>query len=193
MHQNLSENILIFCLGKSVILIQTNNTGNKDAYKYPDNILDYHTSLSRYGFKIDNSVTFLIKACNNAFVSLCRSKQMSSKENYYEIAFGSDHNFKLRIRRFHQQVESYKLMHAGVLDCYEYKAFWISWINGSISIGKGVDRCQNEVLSWHDPNSFSIKSIGVMTGYGSTGEWLVLSYTGKIYLFITQLITVYLY
>ncbi|CAG2232122.1 unnamed protein product [Mytilus edulis] len=102
---------------------------------------------------------------------------MSSKENYYEIAFGSDHNFKLRVRRLHQQVESYKLMHAGVLDCNEYKAFWISWINGSISIGKGVDRCQNEVLSWHDPNSFSIKSIGVMTGYGSTGEWLVLSYT----------------
>ena len=60
-----------------------------------------------------------------------------------------------------------------ILSCEYYREFWVGWMKGTIRIGFGLTPYVNEVLQWTDPLFHDINSVGICTGYGAHGEWIV--------------------
>lgn len=59
----------------------------------------------------------------------------------------------------------------GILNPNEFRGFWIRWQNGSISVGRENEG--NPFLSWTDYERINIEYIGVCTGWGANGSWIV--------------------
>jgi hypothetical protein len=57
---------------------------------------------------------------------------------------------------------------------------WLSWENGRIKAGTGSVVDQNVLLDWTDTRPFDIKGIGIMSAWGSSGEW-IFTVKGKCY------------
>jgi hypothetical protein len=64
--------------------------------------------------------------------------------------------------------------HPGLLSCFEFKTFWISWQGGEVRVGHGYDI--NDISSvfvlWTDPSPFDVEMMGIRTGFGSNGTWI---------------------
>ena len=58
-----------------------------------------------------------------------------------------------------------------ILDCQEFKKFWLSWEEGLIRLGHGLATGVDSIIQWQDPNPYIIKGVAISTGYGATGKW----------------------
>ncbi|CAG2198494.1 unnamed protein product [Mytilus edulis] len=61
----------------------------------------------------------------------------------------------------------------GSTQCGSFQPIWISWQNGNIKIGKGLSIDSKVVIDWRDPNPFIIHGVGVRTGLGQSGQWII--------------------
>ncbi|CAC5400199.1 unnamed protein product [Mytilus coruscus] len=154
------------------IWIKTKNSGSIDAFI--PNVVDYYTSLSTYQiFPANNRfIKFHIKACAHAFVLLSSANNLQSPD-FYEICIGGGSNTKifLRVRRNGSKVPvDYPFCVSGLLSCSEHKTFIVNWeVSGRITltVETGI------VLDWTDTSPIPIKGVGLMTGWGSDGLWIV--------------------
>ena len=59
------------------------------------------------------------------------------------------------------------------LDCNSYRSFWVSWMNGKIQLGKGLNRGQNVWMSTTDTyNGVRIDDLRLWSYY-SLDKWQV--------------------
>ena len=73
--------------------------------------------------------------------------------------------------------------------CILFRWFWISWKDGLIAFGKGIEAGMDEVLFWQDVDSgHEVQSIGISTGMGNPGLFEFMSIQGTS--FLTQFIPI---
>jgi len=139
----------------------TASTGNTRAY---DRIFDEELGLTK-------SVTFTVRAAHDAHIGFFTKSK--STEEVYEIVIGGWGNSRSAIRRKNQGANKKELYRHGIVSSSEARAFWASADNGLIQLGHGIVVGQQVIFSWQDPIPLETKYVGIMTGWGSTGEWNV--------------------
>jgi Farnesoic acid 0-methyl transferase len=56
-----------------------------------------------------------------------------------------------------------------ILDANEFKSFWISWINGTISVGQGIIVGSSSFMTYTDPSPSAVNYIA-LSGYNTPGS-----------------------
>ncbi|CAC5411878.1 unnamed protein product [Mytilus coruscus] len=150
------------------VRIKTQNSGGVGLWT--PNIEDYYTNLSTFQiFLADRYIKFYVKACDNAFVLLSAATNLQSDS--YAICIGGQGNSKifLRVRR-NGAVTSISFPESGILSCSEFKVFEVNWEeSGRITLMS--DR--GTVMNWTDTTPIQIQGLGIMTGWGSEGLWIL--------------------
>ncbi|XP_023026511.2 uncharacterized protein [Leptinotarsa decemlineata] len=126
--------------------------------------LEYNFFPNSCGF-----VQFRVRAANDAHIALTTSA--AEMEPMYEIFIGGWGNSKSIIRKNRTKPEVAEVPTPGILNPNEFRGFWIRWENGNISVGR-----ENEVppfLSWTDYEQINIQYVGVCTGWGANGSWVI--------------------
>ncbi|CAG2197162.1 NUP49 [Mytilus edulis] len=124
-------------------------------------------------------LTFEVKACKHVALYASSSDNKDSTKPLYEIAIGAAHDTRTFIRRRNDASlqESSRVTKQqyieNMLNCSEYRPFWISWEAGIIIVGSGNVVGDNVIVSWIDPNPFIVKSLGILTLDMEVGEWKV--------------------
>jgi hypothetical protein len=120
---------------------------------------------------ISKAVTFSVMAGNDAHVGFF-SETMESSE-LYEIVIGGWGNSQSVIRACGQCDNEVVLADYAPLDGGEYRQFWADAVDGLVRVGEGSTVGQNTLLEWQDPDHHIAEYVGVMTGWGSGGDWEV--------------------
>jgi len=162
------------------VRISTPNQGDVDAETVA-NVYQYYTKLSTYGLSrmSGTSITFQLKSCSDAAVLLSTAEDLVSP-NFYEFFLGGSGNSMIFLSRMHGSNDD-SAMTPNLLDCDQMTSLWLSWENGRIKAGTGSVVDQNVLLNWTDTiGPFDIKGIGIMSAWGSSGEW-IFTVEGKCY------------
>ena len=62
------------------------------------------------------------------------------------------------------------MRHGAILNCKEFVAFWVSWNQGNVQIGKGLSRNQDVYMSFTDANFAGIDDVSVGS-YSAVAKW----------------------
>ncbi|KAK3083638.1 hypothetical protein FSP39_000621 [Pinctada imbricata] len=113
--------------------------------------------LEPYGItgKGRTTLIFNADACRNLFVGLMPNKYETS--SMYKIGIGRGVNGFNTIQKNDAQV---KRSDSQILDCSS-KQLWISWKDGRIAAGEGVDVTKNVAIEWTDGDPLAVNDIGV--------------------------------
>lgn len=114
-------------------------------------------------------VQFRVRAPNDAHIAL--SPSASEATPMYEVFIGGWGNSKSVIRKNRTKPEVCEANTPGYLNGDEYRGFWIRWENGNISVGTEGDA--TPFLNWTDYEQVPIEYIGVCTGWGANGSWII--------------------
>lgn len=139
---------------------------------HTENTYHYHY-LHDLGLDVTttSSVTFTVKACNDAHIALSSVKGDDSKDTY-EIVIGGWWDSQSVIRDCKQCAHMAEVRHPShPVSCTEARPFWISWSNNYIRVGTGNSVGLQQFMSWDDPSPHPVNYIAVSTGFGSTGDW----------------------
>lgn len=113
---------------------------------------------------------FKIRAAHDAHVALTTGPAES--DPMVEVFIGGWSNSKSVIRRNRTKPEKSEVDTPDALNAGEFRGFWIRWSNdGVYTVGR-----EGEVaafLSWQDPEPFLISHVGICTGWGATGSWII--------------------
>lgn len=129
--------------------------------------------LDEYGIPAQGSttLTFKVKACNDAHLAI-RTPEIDP----LEIVIGGWENNRSCIRLI-SQGDCLSINVGGVLSCDEYRVFTLDWKGRegrqvSLSLGNATSDNSKTILSL--PLKFRLLnvSIGISTGFGSSGKWL---------------------
>lgn len=119
-----------------------------------------------------SSITFDVKACNDATIVL----ESGTEGEKYEVVIGGHNNERNYIRRFDipPDNEVDDRAHPGLLSCFEFKTFWVSWQYGEVRVGHGydVDDISSVFELWTDPSPFDVQIMGIRTRFRSNGTWI---------------------
>lgn len=113
---------------------------------------------------------FDVKAEGNAFIALLSGNDDSGP--LYEIAFGMNADTYSVIRKEKIGIANWNgkvRRNQDIFRGYKVVSLFISWNNGSITIGLVGRYTFN--LTWVDPSPLSVKNIAVSTAGGLVGEW----------------------
>lgn len=125
-------------------------------------------------------LTFTVMTCHYAALLLSNTR---SGEYKYEVIIGYDRNRLVVVRdadgRIHHTIDRPDL-----LNCNEYRKFWITFTTGSIAVGTGSD-FNNGFLNWVTPQAITVSAVGLTTGEDSVGEWLFDLNAGRFVLTYT--------
>ncbi|CAH1798336.1 unnamed protein product [Owenia fusiformis] len=114
------------------------------------------------------SIKFNVMACNDAHVILLKNPGEAIADNYQIVIHGWAGNPKSVIRDANNEVTSSQ---GARLSCSEMRQFWVSWANGNIQVGEGLEIGENTFLSYRDPTPQSINALNFVTGWGASGTW----------------------
>ncbi|XP_018573689.1 uncharacterized protein LOC108912786 [Anoplophora glabripennis] len=136
------------------------------------NVIELQTEdRLEYNFFPNSSgvVQFRVRAPNDAHIVL--STAAAEVDPMYEIFIGGWGNSKSIIRKNRSKPDVAEVPTPGILNENEFRGFWVRWQNGTISVGR-----ENEVppfLSWSDTEVVHIEYVGVCTGWGARGAWII--------------------
>lgn len=144
------------------------------------------TLLSDYGYNslTENTLIFMVKACADSFVAMKTSTASAVSDDTYELVIGSYGGSRV-VMRLNEDTKI-NLAKTELLSCFAFRPFWLYWTNDSCSLGKGLDVGVDELINWSWNVNTTVKDIGIMTGFGATGQWLF--YYGGNLLLITKYI-----
>lgn len=80
-------------------------------------------------------------------------------------------NSKSVVRRNRTKPDVAEVATPDILSANEFRGFWISWDNGTVSVGK--EGSDVPFLTYTDPDPFGIGYYGICTGWGASGTWLI--------------------
>ena len=119
------------------------------------------------------------QACNDAFVGLADIPWQHRVT--YELCLGCHGNTQSYIREFVNGTMMTRVTAQTVdlLNCDVSVSFWLTWINGTISIGQGVVVGSEQFATWTDPQPKVVGAVSMTTGYGSVGQWIFPRDSGR--------------
>ncbi|XP_030755376.1 uncharacterized protein LOC115881830 [Sitophilus oryzae] len=112
---------------------------------------------------------FRVKAPHDAHIAL--SPEAGEVDPMYEIFIGGWGNTKSIIRKNRTKPDVAEAPTPNILSGDEFRGFWIRWNNGQIGVGREGDF--SPFLSWTDSERVNIEYVGVCTGWGSSGNWII--------------------
>lgn len=136
------------------------------------------TKVYRYRFLHDmgvdvtghTSLTFQVKACNDAHIALSQDKGVDSR-NTYEVVIGGWSGRRSVIRDCKQCAYKARSNKRQTVNCKTYLPFWIGWENGIIRVGTGNVVGNGQFMMWNDAGPHDVNYVAVSTGFGSNGDW----------------------
>ncbi|XP_078666355.1 C3 and PZP-like alpha-2-macroglobulin domain-containing protein 8 isoform X2 [Branchiostoma floridae x Branchiostoma belcheri] len=116
--------------------------------------------------------TFATKASNDVHLSL--SARPTDMPSMYEIVIGGWQNTQSWVTRSKQGDHLVTVPTPEILSWHEFRAFWLSWTDGVIEVGYGIEPTNDSlIMTWVDPDPLPVKYIGFSTGWGSLGEFKI--------------------
>ncbi|CAD5121951.1 DgyrCDS10412 [Dimorphilus gyrociliatus] len=115
-------------------------------------------------------ITFFVQAKNDAFLALT-SIPGDYEIAAYEILIGGAKNTKTEIRPGIMQPAVRSKQTPRILNETTPKAFWISWRDNIVQVGEGTEVFKKTIITWFNHRQQTIRSVGITTGFGSTGKW----------------------
>lgn len=124
-----------------------------------------------YSFFPNNSgfLQFRVKAPHDAHIALC--SQAAEVDPMYEIFIGGWGNTKSIIRKNRTKPEVAEVPTPNILSDAESRGFWVRWDNNTVTVGREGEPAP--FLSWADYETIGIEYVGVCTGWGATGNWVI--------------------
>lgn len=124
-----------------------------------------------YSFVPNSSglLQFRVRAPNDAHVALTTSA--AEVDPMYEIFIGGWGNTKSVIRKNRTKPDVAEVPTPNILNAGEFRGFWVKWNNGTISVGREGEF--QPFINWTDSEIVPISYIGVCTGWGATGSWII--------------------
>ncbi|KAF5276753.1 hypothetical protein FQR65_LT16203 [Abscondita terminalis] len=136
----------------------------------------YHPELNtedklEYTFFPNDSgyIRFKVRASNDAHIAL--SASAAECDPMYEIFIGGWANQKSVIRKNRSKPDVAEMPTPNILHPGEFRSFWVRWDNNTISCG-----CENNsqpFITWTDSEYVPVRYVGVCTGWGATGSWII--------------------
>ncbi|KAF5296192.1 hypothetical protein FQA39_LY12646 [Lamprigera yunnana] len=114
-------------------------------------------------------VRFKVRAANDAHIALTASA--AECDPMYEIFIGGWANQKSIIRKNRTKPDVAEMPTPNILHPGEFRSFWVRWDNNTIACG--CDNNPQPFISWTDDEYVPIRYVGVCTGWGSTGCWII--------------------
>ncbi|XP_055683680.1 C3 and PZP-like alpha-2-macroglobulin domain-containing protein 8 isoform X2 [Lutzomyia longipalpis] len=115
-------------------------------------------------------VNFKIRAPNDAHLALTTGPAES--DPMIEVFIGGWKNTKSVIRKNRTKPDVVEADTPDVLNAGEFRGFWIRWtMDGIITVGREGEAAA--FLSWQDPDNCPFNYVGVCTGWGASGSWII--------------------
>ncbi|CAC5426497.1 unnamed protein product [Mytilus coruscus] len=154
------------------VRIETANSGAVDYRTL--NISNYYTSLSTFQIfpAYRRSLKFRIKTCAAAFILLSGAINLQSPE-FYEICITSYRDNRIFLRRIRHNIKRQFVFKGfdDVLSCEEHRMFELNWgLSDWIILRSEKDGI---LVNWTDTSPIDIQGVGIMTGWGAGGTWIV--------------------
>jgi len=112
---------------------------------------------------------FRVRTPNDAHIAL--SPSASEATPMYEIFIGGWGNSKSIIRKNRTKPDVAESSTPGFLNPDEFRGFWVRWENGNISAGREGE--STPFINWTDYEQVPIEYVGICTGWGATGSWII--------------------
>lgn len=129
----------------------------------PD-VLQYHYYPFRNGI-----VQFRVRAPNDAHLAL--TGEPNETQPIVEVFIGGWQNSKSVIRYNQTKPEVAEADTPSILSPNEYRGFWIRVTGEVVTVGREGEAAA--FLSWHNPQPFMVNYVGVCTGWGASGSWII--------------------
>ncbi|XP_037806146.1 C3 and PZP-like alpha-2-macroglobulin domain-containing protein 8 [Lucilia sericata] len=113
--------------------------------------------------------TFKVRCANDAHLAL--TSQPAEADPMYEIFLGGWSNSKSVIRKNRQKPDVVEVATEGIVNAGEFRGFWIRWYDNVITVGREGEAAA--FMSYEDPGLFPVNFVGVCTGWGASGNWLI--------------------
>lgn len=163
------------------VWIKTMDIGNLYIRQHYVSIVSMSTDVMSYGIKTVNrsNIIFSVKACQQCLITLVND------ERSYTLILGRNENTKLHIaiaRNNTFEFSPYYTSRSGILDCNEFRTFWLSWENLSFRLGRGNVLFTDEIYRFdgeHDPSFSGFTRVLISTRMGEDGLW-IFENDGKI-------------
>lgn len=68
---------------------------------------------------------------------------------------------------------------SSILDSLQFRAFWVSWANGHIRVGKGGNVYINEFMSYPDPTPQKVGAVGFAADSSADSAWVITKLLGE--------------
>ncbi|CAD5116870.1 DgyrCDS5711 [Dimorphilus gyrociliatus] len=115
----------------------------------------------------DGFFAFRVRSCQDAHISLA----LNQGERDYEVVLGSYYNTKFSLRKYRgRYVQKDVVNQNGVVHCIDFRAFWISWRNGTISVGRGSVYGRNTEVELYDKDFRGVSVLG-FTQFAVDADW----------------------
>ncbi|XP_055372435.1 C3 and PZP-like alpha-2-macroglobulin domain-containing protein 8 [Condylostylus longicornis] len=112
---------------------------------------------------------FKVRSPNDAHLALTNGPNES--DPMYEVFIGGWQNTKSVIRKNRTKPDVVETDTPGILNPGEFRGFWIRWYDGVITVGREGEAAA--FMSHEDPDLYPVNFIGVCTGWGASGTWLL--------------------
>ena len=119
-----------------------------------------------------------IQACHDAHIALMERPGNDTLDTY-EIVIGGWENTKSAIRDQKMGPLKIQVDSPKVLDCDEFRTFWLGWEMGMIRVGKGTFFGKDEIMSWQDPMPYDVNAVSLASGFEASATWRVDLEKGK--------------
>lgn len=129
-----------------------------------------------------NFFIFAVKACSNAHLRLAATPEYDvGIHDAFELSVGTLNNSCTELSLVEFRTGSVRQNFTetpGILDCDDYRDFWISWDNQRVRFGEG-ELYLNEVIYLDTENDVNIHFIETATGVDIEGWWSISKHQGR--------------
>jgi len=117
-----------------------------------------------------SSIVVRIQSCRDGHIAFSEVFN-NVQTRTYEVIIGGNGNQNSFIRDRDSYNEVQRVDTPGIMDCNNYKTFWVSWENYRIVVGQGALIGQSSFLDWVDPEQRVFLGLTISTWDGSQGWW----------------------
>ena len=140
---------------------------------------DYKYEHAWYAVPSQTSVVFRLEACKEAHIALSKYLAITSIDTY-EVAIGAYDNKISAIRSSVGGEDEKTASTPDILGCTVPLWYWISWVDGGITLGTGSIVGESVVLSWEDAQVEWVEAVGLTTAMNQRGIWEFTTLPGEI-------------
>ncbi|KXJ83142.1 hypothetical protein RP20_CCG008811 [Aedes albopictus] len=132
--------------------------------------LNTEDKLEYQFFPVSNGVVnFKVRAPNDAHLALTSGPAES--EPMLEVFIGGWKNTKSVIRKNRAKPDVCEVDTPDILNAGEFRGFWVKWMDNVITVG--MEGAAAAFLSYENPDAYDINYVGVCTGWGANGSWII--------------------